>query len=47
LLDARIENETPDTATDAKELREALERLQTLVLGISEQLDAHQDRHAR
>jgi hypothetical protein len=47
LLDTRIENETLDSATNAKELREALERLRNLSLKISEQLDAHQDRHAR
>jgi hypothetical protein len=46
-LDARIENEDLDGRTEAAELREALERVQTLSLEISEALDAYQDRHAR
>jgi phosphate uptake regulator len=46
-LDARIENEDLDGATEATELREALERVQDLSLEISEELVAYQGRHAR
>jgi hypothetical protein len=46
VLDARIEDEDLDSATEAEELREALERVQNLSLEISEELDAYQDRHA-
>jgi hypothetical protein len=46
-LDARIADENLDGKAEAVEVREALERLQTLSLEISEQLDAYQDRHAR
>ena len=46
VLDARIEDEDLDGATEAEELREALERVQNLSLEISEELDAYQDRHA-
>jgi hypothetical protein len=45
-LDARIEDEDLDGATEAEELREALKRVQNLGLEISEELDAYQDRHA-
>ena len=45
-LKARIENEDLDGATEAQELRVALERVQHLSLEISEELDAYQDRHA-
>jgi hypothetical protein len=41
-LEVRIQ----DGATEAEELREALERVQNLSLEISEELDAYQDRHA-
>jgi hypothetical protein len=45
-LEARIEDEDLDGATEAEELREALKRVQNLGLEISEELDAYQDRHA-
>ena len=47
LLDAKIEDEDLDGKTEVEELREALERLQTLSLEVSEELDAYQTRHAR
>jgi hypothetical protein len=47
VLAARIEEEDLDGATEAAELREALERVQKLSLEIGEELDAYQDRHAR
>lgn len=47
VLDARIEEEDLDGTTEARELREALERVQNLSLEISEELDAYQGRHAR
>jgi hypothetical protein len=40
-LEARIEEEDLDGATEAEELREALERVQNLSLEISEELDAY------
>jgi hypothetical protein len=46
-LDARIEDEDLNGRTETEELCEALERLQTLSLEVSEELDAYQDRHAR
>ena len=46
-LDSRIEDETLDGREDAVEVREALERLQTPSLEVSEELDAYQNRHAR
>ncbi len=46
-LDIRIEDEDLDGAKESAELREALERLQTLSLETSEALDAYQDRYAR
>lgn len=46
-LDRRIETGTLDGRTEAEELREALERVQTLSLEVSEELDAYQHRHAR
>jgi hypothetical protein len=36
-----------DGQAEAVEVREALERLQTLSLEVSEQLDAYQQRHTR
>jgi hypothetical protein len=45
-LEARIEDENLDGATEAEELREALERVQNLSVEISEDLDAYQDRHS-
>jgi hypothetical protein len=47
MLDARIEDEDLDGLEEAVEVREALERLQTLSLKVSEELDAYQQRHAR
>jgi hypothetical protein len=46
-LDERIEAQTLDGATEAEELREALERVQDLSLEVSEQIDAYQQRHVR
>ena len=46
-LDERIENQTLDGPTEAKELREVLEHVQALSLEVSEELDAYQQRHAR
>jgi hypothetical protein len=46
-LDARIEEEGINGRTEAVEVREALERLQTVSLEVSEELDAYQNRHAR
>jgi hypothetical protein len=46
-LDARIEEENLNGRTEAVEVRVALERMQTLSLEVSEELDAYQDRHAR
>jgi hypothetical protein len=44
-LDTRIEDEDLDGRTEAKEVREALERLQTISLEVSEGIDAYQQRH--
>ncbi len=46
-LDTRIEDGTLDGRTEAEELRAALERVQTLSLEVSEELDAYQNRHVR
>jgi hypothetical protein len=46
-LDERIEADTLNGATEAVELREALERVQALSLEISEELDVYQQRYAR
>ena len=46
-LDSRIEDEDLDGLAEAVEDREALERLQTLSLEVSEELDAYQQRYAR
>ncbi len=43
----RIEEETLDGRTEAEELREALEHVQTLSLEVSEELDAYQNRHTQ
>ncbi len=40
-LDSRIEDEDLDGRAEAVEVREALERLQTLSLEVSEELDAY------
>ena len=45
-LEVRIEDENLDDRTEAEELREALEMVQSLSLEISERVDAYQDRHA-
>jgi hypothetical protein len=44
-LDSRIETEDLDGMAEAVEVREAMERVQTLSLEISEELDAYQTRH--
>jgi hypothetical protein len=44
-LDARIDDEDLDGMEEAVEVPEALERVQTLSIEISEQLDAYQTRH--
>ncbi len=44
-LDRRIEAGTVDGRTEAVEVREALERVQTLSLEVSEEVDAYQERH--
>jgi len=44
-LEARIQDEDLDGATEAEELRVALERVQSLSLEISEELDVYQNRH--
>jgi hypothetical protein len=44
-LDARVE-ENLDGRVEAEELREALERVQSLSLEVREELDAYQQRHA-
>jgi hypothetical protein len=46
-LDSRIEDEDLDGLAEAVEVRKALERLQALSLGVSEDLDAYQKRYAR
>ena len=45
-LDSRIENEHLDGLVEAVEVRKTLERMQTLSLELSEELDAYQARHA-
>jgi len=45
-LEARIDTETLDGQTEAEELREMLERVQTLGLEISEEIDAYQNKHS-
>ena len=47
LMDRRIEAEDLDGESEAGELRRALERMQSLSLELSEQLDAYQNKHAR
>jgi ferric-dicitrate binding protein FerR (iron transport regulator) len=46
LLDARIEAKHLDGSTEAEDVREVLELIQTLTLEVSEELDAYQVRHA-
>ena len=43
-LDSRIEDEDLDGQTEATELRETLEWVQSLSLELSEELDAYQER---
>lgn len=44
-LEARIEAETLDGRAEAAELREGLERVQTISHEVSEELDAYQNKH--
>jgi Mg2+ and Co2+ transporter CorA len=45
VLDGRIEEEDLDGMSEAVEVREVLEKVQTLSIEVSEELDAYQDRH--
>ena len=45
-LDSTIEDEELDGQAETVEVREALERLQTVSLEVSEELDAYQERYA-
>jgi hypothetical protein len=45
-LDARIEEENLNGLVEAVELRESLERVQTITSEISEELDSYQNRYA-
>jgi hypothetical protein len=46
LLDARIEAEHLDGSTEAEDVREVLELIQSLTLEVSEDLDAYQEQHS-
>jgi hypothetical protein len=46
-LDTRVGNEDLDGLAEAVKVREALERLQTISIEVSEELDAYQQRYAR
>ena len=46
-LDSRIDEEDLDGLVEAVEVSKTLERVQSLSLELSEELDAYQDRHAR
>jgi hypothetical protein len=46
MLDARIDGEGLDGLAEAVEVREALERLQTLSVEVSEEIDAYQNKHS-
>jgi hypothetical protein len=46
-LDVRIEDEDLDGMAEVVEVREALERSQAISIEVSEEIDAHQNRHAR
>ena len=46
-LDSRIGDEDLDGLVEAVEVRKTLERMQSLSLELSEELDAYQDRHGR
>jgi hypothetical protein len=45
-LEATIATETLDGQTEAEELQGTLERVQTLGLEISEEIDAYQNKHS-
>ena len=45
-LDSRIKSEDLDGLVEAVEVRKTLERMQTLSLELSEEVDAYQRRHA-
>ncbi len=45
-LDAKIDGEDLDGQAEAVEVREALEWLQAFSLGISEEIDAYQNKHS-
>jgi hypothetical protein len=45
-LDKRVEDEDLDGMVEAVEVRKTLERMQSLSLELSEELDAYQGRHA-
>ena len=45
-LDKRVEDEDLDGLVEAVEVRKTLERMQSLSLELSEELDAYQARHA-
>ncbi len=45
-LDSRIEDEDLDGLVEAVEVQKTLERMQSLSLELSEELDAYQGRHA-
>ncbi len=45
-LDARVEDEDLDGLVEAVEVRKTLERMQSLSLELSEELDAYQARYA-
>jgi hypothetical protein len=44
-LDGRIEDEDLDGMAEAVEVREVLEKVQDVILEVSEELDAYQNRH--
>jgi hypothetical protein len=46
LLDARIEEEALDGQTEVVEVRETLQRVQALILEVSEEIDAYQNKHS-
>jgi hypothetical protein len=46
LLDARIEDEHLEGSTEAQDVRIVLELIQSLILEVSEELDAYQERHS-
>ena len=46
LLDAKIEDERLDGRTEAEDVRSVLDLIQNLSLGVSEELDGYQERHA-